>query len=948
MVLGLPKGVISGFGKRTLELKDQRRDDRRAAAADRIKRADTLYKRTREQNQDRLKLYPPGEYIPPAILATLPAEHQRAHIAATIGKRREKDQKSEEDIIANMFKNWHNGAVAMQSLDYYKNGNRLEKAAYSALTDPKDKYHPFLLQYGGSARSLLTRNQELVKTKKAKSHRDTIGPDKTSFYGELKGDLGGNFVFPKNVFEQSTLGGKSLTSQAIINGDGILGYIDQKERSSNLAMLKIIDQTLNRDVNLSPQLGTSFRSKLETLIEPLTNRSLNRKDGNQTVTEPPFSRKFIMGAYPQIARFLNEKLNSQQTEDAVRELAQSKQGTPVPKTRVPVGATKVLSLDQKRYRTMIASEPKDNKILLEAFDANGQHAWMQNEANKNKMHTNGLSYRVNLGLQQQYNAVKAAGRNSVAAEKAAKALSDYWYNNVYEGTGSTNDSNLALYRNLVLMEDEKTKHFRAVGETTDGRSLIPKTSIHRTAAKNNPANTDYAKETNKYEAYGLKLAELESDVNSLLEFMIGPAAGRAEQPLDSFFDELAPVDKVTGFRATVDTAIANAAEYGAEFFSYLTGYQGKGRSYDKSMEDKRLKRSLENDGLAEPNKAALRRLSNRMFSIREKFDTLSEIQKRRAIVEFKKLALTYKLSGYVQGDGTGGRTISNQDFEVMLRALWGGPQGAPTVRLQELLTRIKFRRAKTDMVVFTRRQGTYNATLGSNSMTSAMQKVIEGNFVDQLNRRQSKPESSVDIEKIGRGTFGQRGFDVRSDEGLRDMVNSTLPNTFSAVMQKSPVDSVRSFATTFRPTHAEVYSNEANDVNRYAQNLVQNVPNFNLAKLQEGKTTEEYVRNSQDIVDGLHLMTVHLPRMFSNIVKQVALKKEGFTGDEGRQKLDRMYTEVMRHYIPDEEREGDNALETHLILAGIEEPEVYQKIVSDYQNMLIKLYRSVSTRGSIQ
>ena len=45
---------------------------------------------------------------------------------------------------------------------------------------------------------------------------------------------------------------------------------------------------------------------------------------------------------------------------------------------------------------------------------------------------------------------------------------------------------------------------------------------------------------------------------------------------------------------------------------------------------------------------------------------------KRATMLWEKTALTYKLAGYVQGDQTGGRTISNQDFENVYKALWGG------------------------------------------------------------------------------------------------------------------------------------------------------------------------------------------------------------------------------------------------------------------------------------
>ena len=42
---------------------------------------------------------------------------------------------------------------------------------------------------------------------------------------------------------------------------------------------------------------------------------------------------------------------------------------------------------------------------------------------------------------------------------------------------------------------------------------------------------------------------------------------------------------------------------------------------------------------------------------------------RRKLIELKKIALTYRMSGILQGDSSG-RTISNQDFDVALQAVW--------------------------------------------------------------------------------------------------------------------------------------------------------------------------------------------------------------------------------------------------------------------------------------
>ena len=47
-----------------------------------------------------------------------------------------------------------------------------------------------------------------------------------------------------------------------------------------------------------------------------------------------------------------------------------------------------------------------------------------------------------------------------------------------------------------------------------------------------------------------------------------------------------------------------------------------------------------------------------------------EVKQLRELIVFKKIALTYRMSGLLQGDASG-RSISNQDFEYALKAVWG-------------------------------------------------------------------------------------------------------------------------------------------------------------------------------------------------------------------------------------------------------------------------------------
>ena len=61
---------------------------------------------------------------------------------------------------------------------------------------------------------------------------------------------------------------------------------------------------------------------------------------------------------------------------------------------------------------------------------------------------------------------------------------------------------------------------------------------------------------------------------------------------------------------------------------------------------------------------------------------------RRRIL-WEKISLTYTLAGYVQGDQAGGRTISNEDFAQVRKALWGTPITEQTPNLVNMIKHLR-------------------------------------------------------------------------------------------------------------------------------------------------------------------------------------------------------------------------------------------------------------------
>ena len=80
------------------------------------------------------------------------------------------------------------------------------------------------------------------------------------------------------------------------------------------------------------------------------------------------------------------------------------------------------------------------------------------------------------------------------------------------------------------------------------------------------------------------------------------------------------------------------------------------------------------DGDLKSAEENIQKLSKIQTRTKEEDIALQKYQLQKLLI-FKKMALTYKLSGMLQGSEGGGRTISNQDFDVAMRALWGNQDG---------------------------------------------------------------------------------------------------------------------------------------------------------------------------------------------------------------------------------------------------------------------------------
>jgi len=172
------------------------------------------------------------------------------------------------------------------------------------------------------------------------------------------------------------------------------------------------------------------------------------------------------------------------------------------------------------------------------------------------------------------------------------------------------------------------------------------------------------------------------------------------------------------------------------------------------------------------------------------------------LFEFKKIALTYRLSSMLQGDGLGGgRTISNMDFEVALKALWG-EQSSLHLRLDEFLATVTHKQAALKDELKYDGKPLYNVIKGSHRA-----------FNDWDSRRRT---NKIIMQ-------AQNGGDVRQYDG---QINNLVyhANQIINTPEKSSTDFTK-----------DINSNIARSINRHGD-TVKNYTSF--AELLNSKRTD--------------------------------------------------------------------------------------------------------------
>lgn len=193
--------------------------------------------------------------------------------------------------------------------------------------------------------------------------------------------------------------------------------------------------------------------------------------------------------------------------------------------------------------------------------------------------------------------------------------------------------------------------------------------------------------------------------------------------------------------------------FGVEFKSFKNGLKGlsdeiesrttrenRGKIVDSSQFQKLIEERLAKS--QETYKSDMKKVAEKPIS--EERTRAEKLARHRLglrnIVLFKKVALTYKLAGLVQGDQSGGRTISNQDYDQVHNALWSASEIGNTANLSDLEKDLTLRINKGDALSLL-------IELKGEVLDSASDNAIESIFRKERNEFYSKngredPDSS--------------------------------------------------------------------------------------------------------------------------------------------------------------------------------------------------------------
>ena len=185
---------------------------------------------------------------------------------------------------------------------------------------------------------------------------------------------------------------------------------------------------------------------------------------------------------------------------------------------------------------------------------------------------------------------------------------------------------------------------------------------------------------------------------------------------------------------------------------------------------------LREDGI---NSAINEEDGNQLQQISRDYEGEARINRERIVL--KKIALTYRMSGLLQGDSSG-RTISNADFEIASRALFG-PDLGTVAKMQDIIKFFEYRNNTARMQLAFAREGTgmfqfaNRVAEAQNTIASdKLRKTVEGQTpLISAETTQQQIDQVQDMATL----FKTENLDRTSKRDYRNAVDRAATNTLN-------------------------------------------------------------------------------------------------------------------------------------------------------------------------
>ena len=754
MVLGLPSGMVSGFVDRWHEI-DEERASASAAQAKALNAKIAAWQKLnpiKSVIEDKLKLKDID--FPVWLPESYKASYMRAAGQAT--------ERGIDAAVGKYYKGWHDGKLPEPdftdlAIRYRGIGRPLTptmKRVYenflSLQTKPDDpdvikRFAP----YGGAESFFKVGRQNREKNRR-KARLDSYKPtDSVDLFtlpgwGNENGNIGEAVVVNKDVYKHSSLiNGRGISSPTIVmapsegnRGAVVMGENALTTQQANIDLMRAIDNAVSNDPEFAKRLsltGSRAHKDVKNWMDTLAKTPLATGSG----AAPAGGGDWVNAAFPNITRVLNQKPPSKEAAETSF-IASASGAKNTSEFKVPKHLHSSSNGDFfNNLRILEKKAPSDRLHLAYATDFKGDKQSLAKTNSLGKIDPlSQLTYEQSINVRDAFNQFR---KGQISTEVYYKTVANNMPDLLNSDTNIINYGDIYEMTMIALEAHElqgRHAHLKMERRHITGdvyRNFTPATSQYvENALKNKGADI---KIRDAHRDKTRALGEMSRELRVILSYL-GENAGRDGVQLDDAILNSGGADlTVTGMYSDLikraQSGLINIGNFvkGIKQFTTI----GRGRA-----EDLELQKALSNSALDPVNKTMLERISDKVTKSRQlaEGDQTNRAYLQRSVIEFKKLALTYKLSGMVQGESTGGRTISNQDFEVMLKALWG-TQEASQVRLQSLVQRIETLRTINEIDLRLKETGTH-AKVAEHSLSRKMREEMAMNFHRNLQNKIKK------------------------------------------------------------------------------------------------------------------------------------------------------------------------------------------------------------------